>query len=308
MVRFLLRFIKYKILLVTKTNAFMKQPTQFSFLLAVGFAVTLAACNNNQSAPAPTTTATEEKTTPVKIREDEVTYKDDTTTLHGYVAYDEGTAKKRPGVLVVPEWWGITDYTRSRAKQLAGLGYIAITVDMYGNGRVADNPKDAGAWAMPFYKSAPLAKGRLDAALAKLQTYSQLDSAHIAAIGYCFGGAMVLNGARLGEPYKGVVSFHGGLMTGVPAVKGNIKAKLLVLHGEDDKFVLPAEVAAFKKQMDSVGVDYTFKSYPGATHAFTNPEATAMGAKFNIPIAYNAAADSASWKEMKEFFGKIFRQ
>lgn len=285
----------------------MKQPRLFSFVVTLGMAATISACNNNQSAPAPTTTATEEKTTPVKIKEEEVTYKDDTATLHGYVAYDESTDKKRPGVLVVPEWWGVTDYTRSRAKQLAGLGYIAITVDMYGNGKVADNPKDAGAWSMTFYKNAQLAKGRLDAALAKLRTYPQLDSANIAAIGYCFGGAMVLNGARLGEPYKGVVSFHGGLMTGVTPAKGAIAAKLLVLHGEDDKFVLPAEVAAFKKQMDSVGASYTFKSYPGATHAFTNPEATALGQKFKIPIAYNAAADSASWKEMKEFFEKIFK-
>jgi len=283
----------------------MKQSTIFTFVLATGLAIAFAACNN-QSAPAPTTTSTEEKTTPVKIKEDETTYKEDTTTLHGYVAYDESTDKKRPGILVVPEWWGVTDYTRSRAKQLAGLGYIAITVDIYGNGKIADNPKDAGNAAMPFYKNPQLAKGRLDAALAKLKTYSQLDTTQIAAIGYCFGGAMVLNAARLGEPYNGVVSFHGGL-AGVTPQKGKTTAKLLVLHGADDKFVLPAEVATFKKQMDSVGADYTFKSYPGATHAFTNPGATAMGQKFNIPIAYNAAADSASWKDMKDFFGKIFK-
>jgi len=273
-------------------------------MLTMGFVATMTACNN-QPAPA-TVTPTEEKTTTIQIQEDEVTYKDDTTTLHGYVAYDANSDKKRPGILVVPEWWGVTDYTRSRAKQLAGLGYIAITVDMYGNGKIADNPKDAGNAAMPFYKNPQLGKGRLDAALAKLQSYSQLDSANIAAIGYCFGGAMVLNAARLGEPYKGVVSFHGGLV-GVTPEKGKTTAKVLALHGEDDKFVLPAEVATFKKQMDSVGADYSFKSYPGATHAFTNPNATALGEKFKIPIAYNAAADSASWKDMKEFFGKIFK-
>ena len=282
----------------------MKQPNIFPFMLTMGLVATMTACNNQQ-APA-TVTPTEEKTTTIQIKEDEVTYKDDTTTLHGYVAYDANSDKKRPGILVVPEWWGVTDYTRGRAKQLAGLGYIAITVDMYGNGKTADNPKDAGNAAMPFYKNPQLGKGRLDAALAKLQSYSQLDSANIAAIGYCFGGAMVLNAARLGEPYKGVVSFHGGLV-GVTPQKGKTTAKALVLHGEDDKFVLPAEVATFKKQMDSVGADYTFKSYPGATHAFTNPNATALGEKFKIPIAYNAAADSASWKEMKEFFGKIFK-
>ena len=266
----------------------------------------LAACNNNSTATAPTTTPTEEKTTPVKIKEDEVTYKDDTTTLHGYVAYDESTNKKRPGILVVPEWWGVNDYTRSRAKQLAELGYIAIAVDMYGNGKIADNPKDANGMAQPFYKNPQLDKSRMDAALAKLQSYPQLDSANIAAIGYCFGGSMVLNAARLGEPYKGVVSFHG-ILLGVTPQKGKTTAKILALHGEADKFVSPAEVAEFKKQLDSVGADYTFKSYPGAMHAFTNPGSTAAGEKFKIPIAYNAVADSASWKDMKEFFGKIFK-
>ena len=279
-------------------------------MLAVSIATGFAACNNApEPAPGPTAAAmsTEGKTAPVKTKTEEVTYKDDTTTLKGIVAWDESTDKKRPGVLVVPEWWGVNDYTKSRAAQLADLGYIAITVDMYGNGKIADNPKDAGNWAMPFYKNAQLAKSRLDAALAKLKTYPQFDTANIAAIGYCFGGAMVLNSARLGEPYKGVVSFHGGLMTGVPTQKRKLTAKILALQGEDDKFVLPAEVAAFKKQMDSVGADYTFKSYPGATHAFTNPNATAMGEKFKLPIAYNAAADTASWKEMKSFFGKIFK-
>jgi dienelactone hydrolase len=283
----------------------MKQTKTLSFMLAVSIIAGFTACNN-APAPPPTDPATAEKTAPVKTKTEEVSYKDDTTTLKGIVAWDESTDKKRPGVLVVPEWWGVNDYTRSRASQLADLGYIAITVDMYGNGKIADNPKDAGNWAKPFYTNAQLAKGRLDAALAKLKTYPQLDTTNIAAIGYCFGGAMVLNAARLGEPYKGVVSFHG-MLVGVTPEKGKTTAKILALHGEDDKFVLPAEVAAFKKQLDSVGADYTFKSYPGATHAFTNPNATAMGKKFNIPIAYNAAADSASWKDMKEFFGKIFK-
>ncbi len=274
-------------------------------MLTMGLAASFAACNN-QPAPAATATGSDTGTKAVSVKEDAVTYKADTTSLSGFVAYDESNTKKRPGILVVPEWWGVTDYTRSRVKQLAELGYIAITVDMYGNGKIADNPTDAGNYAMPFYKNPQLAKGRLDAALAKLETYPQLDTANIAAIGYCFGGAMVLNAARLGEPYKGVVSFHGGLV-GVPAEKGKIKAKILALHGEDDKFVLPAEVATFKKQLDSVGADYTFKSYPGATHAFTNPGATAMGQKFKLPIAYNAAADTASWKEMKDFFVQLFK-
>jgi dienelactone hydrolase len=151
-----------------------------------------------------------------------------------------------------------------------------------------------------------LAKSRFEAALAKIKTYSQADTAKIAAIGYCFGGAMVLNMARMGERLNGVISFHGNL-AGLPADKNLLKAKVLVCHGADDQFVSADEVATFKKQMDSIGADYSFKQYAGATHAFTNPGATAMGLQFKIPIAYNAAADSASWNDMKDFFEKIFK-
>jgi dienelactone hydrolase len=181
-----------------------------------------------------------------------------------------------------------------------------MAVDMYGDGKMGNNPDEAGKLAMPFYTNAALTKSRFAAALAKIKTYSQADTGKIAAIGYCFGGAIVLNVARMGERLNGVVSFHGGLV-GTPADKNLLKAKVLVCHGADDQFVQPAEVAAFKKQMDSIGADYTFKEYAAATHAFSNPAATEMGQQFKIPIAYNAAADSTSWNDMKEFFAKIFR-
>jgi len=200
----------------------------------------------------------------------------------------------------------LNDYAKSRARQLAELGYIAMAVDMYGNGKTADNPDMAGKMAMPFYQDPAMAKSRFDAALAKIKTYAVADTNQVAAIGYCFGGAMVLNMARLGEKLNGVVSFHGNLV-GVPADKNLLKAPVLVCHGADDKFVTAEEVEKFKKQMDSIDAAYTFRSYPGATHAFTNPAATEMGKKFSLPIAYNAAADAASWNDMKEFFGKIFR-
>lgn len=262
------------------------------------------ACNDQ-----PAANNTEGKTTDsvkVRVKGEEVTYNSDTVTLKGYVAYNEIDSTKRPAVLIVPEWWGISDYTRGRARQLAELGYVGMAVDMYGNGIEAGNPELAGKMATPFYKNPQMAKARIDAALAKLKSYPQVDTAKIAAIGYCFGGAVVLNVARLGEDLKGVVSFHGNL-AGVPAKKELLKAKILVCHGADDKFVPQTEVDAFKKQMDSIGADYTFKAYPGATHAFTNPAATENGKKFNLPIAYNAAADSASWKDMRDFFDKIFK-
>jgi dienelactone hydrolase len=240
------------------------------------------------------------------LKEENVTYTGDNTTMDGYIVYDANKEGKRPGVLVIHEWWGLNDYLKMRARKLAELGYIAMAIDLYGNGKTADNPDDAGKYAGPFYQKPQMAKARFDAALNKLKSYDQLDTNNIAAIGYCFGGGMVLNMARMGENLKGVVSFHGSLV-GVPADKNLLKAKILVCHGADDEFVKPQELAQFKKQMDSVGADYTVKVYPNATHAFTNPAATENGEKFKIPIKYNAQADSASWNDMKEFFSRILK-
>jgi dienelactone hydrolase len=260
-----------------------------------------SACNNGN-----TTTESETIKTKAIIKYEEVGYGTDSVKLTGVVAYDSNAAAKLPVVLVVHEWWGLNDYVKGRVKQLAGLGYLAMAVDMYGDGKMGNNPDEAGKLAMPFYTNTALAKSRFDAALTKIKTYSQADTTKIAAIGYCFGGAMVLNMARLGERLNGVVSFHGNL-AGLPADKNLLKAKVLVCHGADDQFVSAAEVAMFKKQMDSIGASYTFKQYAGATHAFSNPGATAMGQQFKIPIAYNAAADSASWNDMKVFFEGIFK-
>ena len=260
---------------------------------------------NDQSSTTQSGTSKDSAST-VAIKEDSVSYTLDGQTYKGYVVYDANNKDKRPGVLVVHEWWGLNDYSRSRAKQLAELGYIAMAVDMFGDGKQGNDPAAAQALATPFYKDPTLSKTRLDAALNKLKTYSQLDTTNIAAIGYCFGGFVVLNAAKLGAELKGVVSFHGGL-GGVPVKKELIKGKILVCHGEADQFV-NKEVEPFKKSMDSAGVDYTFKAYPNATHAFTNPAATENGKKFNMPIEYNAAADKASWNDMKDFFNTVFKK
>jgi dienelactone hydrolase len=275
----------------------MKQTVIRLIILAAVFSGATA-CNNET-----------EKTVEVKdtvLKEESISYTGDGVTMNGFVVYDDNKEGTRPAVLVVPEWWGLNDYGMMRARELAKLGYIAMAVDMYGSGKTADNPDSAGAFAGPLYQNPQMAKTRIDAALAKLKSYSQTDSNNIAAIGYCFGGAMVLNTARMGLDVKGVVSFHGNLV-GTPLNKDLLKAKILVCHGAADPFVPAAEVATFKKQMDSVGIPYTFKEYANATHAFTNPNATAMGEKFKIPIKYNAAADSASWKDMKEFFTSLFQ-
>lgn len=240
-----------------------------------------------------------------KVMEKTITYKLDTNELKGFAAFPSDTTVKRPGIIIVHEWWGLNDYIKSRARQLAELGYVAFAADMFGNGKIAVDPKQAMEYTAPFYKDPTLAKKYLDAALKEILSLKQTDENKIAAIGYCFGGYIVLNAAKLGADLKGVVSFHGGL-GGVPVNKSLLKAKILICQGDSDKFVTPADVSLFRRQMDSAGVDYTFKSYPNATHAFTNPEATNLGKKFNMPIAYNAQADSASWKEMQDFFNRIF--
>lgn len=275
----------------------MKLQNFFSIVSLISIIFFASSCNSNEKK-----TETKES----KLKEENITYTADSVTMNGFLVYDENKEGPRPAVIVVHEWWGLNDYPKMRARELAKLGYTAMAIDMYGNGKTADNPTDAQNLAMPFYQNPQMAKNRFDAAVAKLKTYSVTDTNKIAAIGYCFGGGVLINTARLGEYIKGVVSFHGSLV-GTPADKNLLKTKILVCHGADDKFVLPPEVAQFKKQMDSIGADYTFKQYPNATHAFTNPNATAMGQKFNLPIAYNAAADSASWKDMKEFFERIFK-
>ncbi|WP_276504656.1 dienelactone hydrolase family protein [Terrimonas pollutisoli] len=279
--------------------------TKFFINLAILIvAIFFSACNN-ESSPKEKEMKDSVTTKTPSLKEDNVIYTGDNVTMNGYVVYDENKEGTRPAVLVIHEWWGLNDYAKSRAKQLAELGYIAMAVDMYGNGKTADNPDSASKYATPFYQKPQMTKARFDAALEKLKTYPQTDATKIAAIGYCFGGAQVLNLARMGEDLKGVVSFHGNLL-GVPLDKSKLKAEVLVCHGAADPFVPQKEVDMFKKQMDSVGAKYTFKAYEGAVHAFTNPNATAMGEKFKIPIKYDAAADSASWNDMKAFFGRIF--
>lgn len=269
--------------------------------------VLISSCNGNEKSESKTIVTTDAtSTTKAIIQSENVDYISDGITMKGFVAYNTDSTTLKPVVLILPEWWGTGDYIRGRAKQLAELGYLAFAVDMYGEGKTAETPDEAGKLAAPFYTSPTLGKSRFDAAFAKIKTYKFADTNRVAAIGYCFGGAMVLNLARAGEPLKGVVSFHGNLV-GNKLDKNLLKADVLVCHGDDDKFVLPAEVAIFKKQMDSVGATYTFKSYAGATHAFSNPAATEKGKKYNIPVAYNAAADTASFNEMKIFFNKIFQ-
>jgi len=236
-----------------------------------------------------------------------VHYESEGTKMTGFVAYDTKFKGKRPGVLVVHEWWGQNAYPRKRAKMLAKLGYIAFALDMYGNGQVATHPKDAGKFAGMVRNNMPLARARFLAALEQLKANPLTDKDKIAAIGYCFGGGIVLQMARMGVDLKGVVSFHGSLATREPAEPGKVKAKIMVFNGEADPFTTPEQITAFKEEMDKAGVDYQFFNYPDARHAFTNPEATALGKKFKLPLAYNAKADKDSWSKMQVFLKTIFQ-
>ncbi len=227
--------------------------------------------------------------------------------MKGYLAYDESLQGKRPGVLVVPEWWGMNDYVRNRARMLAELGYTALVVDMYGEGKQADNPEEARKLSSGVMKNPDLAWSRFMAGMDFLKRQPGVDPARIAAIGYCFGGGVVLNMARQGADLKGVVSFHGDLTAVKPARPGAVKARVLVLTGGDDNFVPKEKVDAFEAEMKAAGADYRVVTYPGAKHSFTNPEADALGKKFNMPIAYNRAADEKSWEELKKFLTELFK-
>ena len=237
----------------------------------------------------------------------EIAYSADGTTLKGWIAYDDAFKGKRAAVLVVHEWWGHNAYARQRANMLAELGYVALAVDMYGDGRQANHPDDAGKFAGEVSRNKPLAKARFDAAMKLLHDQRNVDGDRMAAIGYCFGGSVVLNMARAGEDLKGVASFHGGLNTDAPAQPGKIKAQVRVFTGADDRMIPPVQIDGFKQEMDKAGVNYKVVVYPGAMHSFTNPEADEFAKQFNMPVAYNAAADKDSWKQLQAFLAEVLK-
>jgi dienelactone hydrolase len=241
------------------------------------------------------------------IKGKNVRYKADGKTMQGYLATDESVKDRKPGVLVVHEWWGLNEYARKRADMLAKLGYTALAVDMYGDGKQAKHADDAKKFSSELMKNFDTAKARFTAALNYLKEQPSVDPERIAAVGYCFGGGVVLNMARQGADLDGVASFHGNLSAVKPATPGSVKAKILVLHGEDDKFVSQEQVEAFKKEMKGAGADLRFLSYPGAMHAFTNPDADKAGKKYDLPLAYNKESDRKSWDELKKFLTEIFK-
>lgn len=235
-----------------------------------------------------------------------VTYIENGDTLKGYLAYDDKFTERRPGVIVVHEWWGQNSYARHRADMLAGLGYVAFALDMFGNGRLAATPDEAKKLVGEVTGKPGLMSARFAAALNQLRRNTHVDTTRLGAIGYCFGGGVVLGMARDGAPLKAAVSFHGNLSTPSQAKKGDVKAELLVCNGAADNFVSADDIRNFKSEMTKADVKFTYIDYPDAVHAFTNPGATELGKKFGLNIAYNEKADKKSWEDMKAFFGKVF--
>ncbi len=242
--------------------------------------------------------------TQAKIVTKSVEYKQGDTTLEGFLAYDDSISAKRPGVLVVHQWLGLTDYEKHRAEQLAGLGYVAFCADIYGKGIRPKDTKEAGTEATKYKSDRALLRQRVNAGLDELKKNGLVDTKRVAAIGYCFGGTTVIELARSGAELNGIVSFHGGLDSPAPADGKNIKCKVLICHGADDPFVKAADLAAFEDEMRSANVDWTLIKFGGAVHSFTQPMAGNDNSK---GAAYNERADHRSWAAMKLFFAENFK-
>ena len=226
--------------------------------------------------------------------------------LKGYLVKPANVGANTPAVLVVHEWWGHNDYARKRARMLAKLGYVALAVDMYGDGKQAQHPKDAMKFSQEVMGNLPEAERRFESARQFLADDVNTDPTRIAAIGYCFGGGVVLHAARKGMGLVAVASFHGGLDPSTEIAPGTNLPRIAVFNGGADPMVPSAKVEAFKKEMDDAGASTIFVNYPGVQHAFTNPEADSLGKKYELPLAYNASADEDSWTQMTAFLAAAF--
>ena len=224
-----------------------------------------------------------------------------------YLAQDESINTPQPGVVIVHEWWGLNDYICKRAHMLAELGYVALAIDMYGDGKVAENPDEAGKLMNGVLGDMDKGTEALKAGYQLLLDQGSVDAAKTAAIGYCFGGAMVLHMARIGLPLSAVASFHGALGSFHRAEPGSIRARILVAHGGVDSMVTMDDVTAFKTEMDAAQADYEVTVHEGAKHGFSNPQADVNAQKYGLDLGYRAEADNASWAAMKSLFDEVFK-
>ncbi len=232
-----------------------------------------------------------------------ISYQEDGASLQGYLAYDNALKGKRPGVLVVHEWWGLNDYARKRATQLAAMGYVAFALDMYGKDKVADHPEQAKEFMKKVTQNVDTWQKRALAGLEILKKQPNTDSNRIAAIGYCFGGSTVQQLAYSGADIRGIVSFHGSLIPPTESAVKQTKAKILICHGASDPYTKPEALPTYLTTMNASGIDWKMSIYAHAKHAFTNPDADNYGM---AALGYNRTADRRSWEDMKQFFNEIF--
>jgi len=244
------------------------------------------------------------------IQSEEISYSAGGVEMKAYIAWDSDLAGQRPGVLVVHEWWGNNPYARRRADMLAGLGYTGMALDLYGEGKVAANPDEAGGLMNGLLSDLGVVRSRFNAALDALKAHRSTDAAKSAAIGYCMGGGVVLHMARYGADLKAVASFHGALPLGVAAEGegGEVTARIAVYHGEDDVLIPEEAVSAFKAEMEKTGADCLFVPLPTALHGFSNPIATTNGEKYGLPLRYDERADNASWNHMQLVLQSAFNR
>ncbi|WP_242518181.1 dienelactone hydrolase family protein [Thiorhodovibrio winogradskyi] len=269
-------------------------------LLLTALVLSALAVNAQAATDQSENTSTETGTS--KIESKTVRYQDGDTELTGYLYYPEGTEGRRPGIIVVHEWWGLNDYAKKRAQMLAELGYVAFAIDMYGDDKVTSHAPDAKGWMQQITEHVDAWQARALKGLEILAADPAVDADKLAAVGYCFGGATVMQMAYAGADLDGVVSFHGSLP---PAPEGleTLKPSVLAAHGAADGFVSPEKVAAFQKSLDAINADWEFVAYSGARHAFTNPNADEYGIEM---VAYNAKADQRSWALMQDFLNEVF--
>ena len=235
-----------------------------------------------------------------EVKTESVEYRDGDTVLEGYIAYDDAVEGKRPAVLIVHDWYGLGEQAKDTARKLAGMGYVGFALDMYGKGKLTKDPAEAGKRSSEFKSTPSLAQPRFTAAYDLVRTRPEVDPAHIAAIGYCFGGTIVLEMARAGTDLDGVVSFHGGLKSVLPAEQRAIKAKVLVCHGAIDPHVPDEEVLGFKQEMSEAKADWQLIAYGNAVHSFTNPDAKGDSTR------YDEKAARRSWEAMSDFLKELF--
>lgn len=239
-----------------------------------------------------------------KVRTKAIEYRQGKTKLQGFIAWDDAVKGKRPGILVVHEWWGHNRHARAQAERLAKAGYVGFALDMYGKGKLAKHPKDAMAFMQEATKDPAALAARFDAAEALLKKDPHVDASKIGAFGYCFGGGVALNMARAGRDLAAVVTFHGALKpAGEPAQPGKVKPAILVQTGAADPMITADQVAAFEKEMKDAGANVKVITYPGAKHSFTNPDADKAGMD---GLAYDANADRESWAAAMTFLKGVF--